>query len=428
MPWQARLPFYFGWGIVAVAFVTMAISVTARTAFSLLLGPLIDEFGWDRGLAAGAFSFGFLVSALLGPIVGGIMDRHGPRVVILAGVVMLASGLFLSPGIETPWRLYLTLGLLVGAGANLMSFTAQSLYLPNWFQRRRGLAIGIAFSGVGVGALVLLPWLQSIIEAEGWRAACRVMGWLVLLVLGPLNLFVRHKPEDVGLAPDGGPVDAGGAGERAAARVVDPEWAAREWTLRRALATRRFWWLAAGYFCALYAWYAILVHQTKYLVEVGFSPILAAWALGIVSVAAIPGGIGLGWLSDRIGREWIWTASCLGFAVCFAALIALAREPSLVLLAVMVGSQGFFGYALTSVMGPIVAEIYEGPHYGAIFGSATVALIGGGAAGPWITGLVHDATGSYAGAFWLGMGLSLFSIAAIWIAAPRKVRRVPGRR
>ncbi len=94
----------------------------------------------------------------------------------------------------------------------------------------------------------------------------------------------------------------------------------------------------------------------------------------------------------------------------------------------LVGSQGFFGYALTSVMGPIVAEIYEGPHHGAIFGGATVALIGGGAAGPWVTGMIHDATGSYAEAFWLGMGVSLFSIAAVWIAAPRKVRCVPGRR
>ena len=91
------------------------------------------------------------------------MDRHGPRVVIESGVCLMAAGLFLAPAIKEPWQLYATLGVLVGGGANLMSFTAQSLFLPNWFVRRRGLAISIAFSGVGVGAIVLLPWLQTII-------------------------------------------------------------------------------------------------------------------------------------------------------------------------------------------------------------------------------------------------------------------------
>jgi MFS family permease len=170
------------------------------------------------------------------------------------------------------------------------------------------------------------------------------------------------------------------------------------------------------------------VHQTKYLVEVGFSPIVAAWALGIVSVVGIPGQIGLGALSDRIGREWIWTAGCAGFAICYACLIALESSPSPVLLWVMVIAQGSLGYALTSVMGPIVAEIFEGPHYGSIFGMLTVALIGGGAAGPWVTGVIHDVTGSYRLAFLLAIALCAVSAMAIWIAGPRTVRVVPGLR
>src|SRR5262245_28601798 len=278
--WSSHLPFYFGWLIIGVAFVTMAIGVTARTAFSLLLPPLIDEFGWNRGLAAGAFSFGFLVSAILGPIVGRVMDRHGPRLVIETGVILMAAGLFLAPALREPWHLYATLGLLVGAGGNFMSFTAQSLYLPHWFVRRRGLAISIAFSGVGVGAIVLLPWLQKIIDAEGWRATCWILGWLVLLLLGPLNLLVRHKPADLGLVPDGEAAHDASAAPKDRSNVVDREWAAIEWTLGRALRTSRFWWIALGYFTALHAWYAVQIHQTKYLTEIGFSPMAAAWALG----------------------------------------------------------------------------------------------------------------------------------------------------
>lgn len=424
--WPSRLPLYYGWVIVAIAFVTMAVSVSARTAFSLLLPPLIDEFGWDRGLAAGAFSFGFLVSAILGPVAGRLMDRRGPRFVIEAGVAMMGAGLLLAPLTREPWHLYLTLGVLVGGGANLMSYTAQSQYLPNWFLRRRAFAISLAFSGVGIGAVLLLPWWQVIIERDGWRAACVAMGWLVVLVLAPINLFVWRRPEDLGLRRDGTPA-GGGAGARSA-RIVDAAWAATDWTLARAVRTARFWWLALAFFCGMVAWYAVQVHQTKYLMEVGYTPLVAAWALGAVSIIAIPGQIGLGALSDRIGREGVWIAGCAGFAACYAALIALERAPSLPLLYLMIVSQGFFGYALPSVLGPIVAEIFEGPHYGSIFGVLTVALVAGGAAGPWMAGAVHDATGSYAIAFGIAIGCCLVSAAGVWIAAPRKVRLVPGRK
>src|SRR5687767_11975338 len=108
-----RLPFFYGWVIVAVAFVTMAIGVNARTAFSLLFPPILEEFGWDRGVTAGAFSFGFLVSAVLSPFVGRLMDRRGPRFVIEAAIAVMAVGLLLATRVRHPWHLYATLGVLV---------------------------------------------------------------------------------------------------------------------------------------------------------------------------------------------------------------------------------------------------------------------------------------------------------------------------
>jgi MFS family permease len=249
----------------------------------------------------------------------------------------------------------------------------------------------------------------------------------VLFGIAPLALFVKKTPADVGQNPDGDRASPDTAARKRAAAIVDPEWVATEWTLRRAARTARFWWIALGYFLVLTAWYAVQVHQTKYLVEIGFSPLVAAWALGAVSIIAIPGQILLGALSDRIGREWIWTVACLGFVASYAALLGLEHWPSSVLLYFMVFTQGFLGYALTSVMGPIVAEIFEGPHYGSIFGTITIALIGGGAAGPWMAGAIHDRTGSYRLAFLLIIAFCLVSIMAIWIAGPRKVRLVPGR-
>ena len=174
--------------------------------------------------------------------------------------------------------------------------------------------MSLAFSGVGVGSVILLPWLQSMIARAGWRSACLALGIVVLVLLLPLNLLVRRRPEDIGLAPDGDGSSHAAVAARATANVVDPAWVAVDWTLARAMRTSRFWWIAVGYFCALFAWYAVQVHQTKYLVEIGFSPALAAWALGGVSLAGIPGQIALGHLSDRIGREFVWVVGTLGFA------------------------------------------------------------------------------------------------------------------
>jgi MFS family permease len=408
----ARLPFYYGWVVVGVVFVTIGLGVSARTAFSLLFPPILDAFHWDRSVAAGAFSFGFLVSAPLSPLLGHLMDRQGPVVVMELGAVLTAAGMLLTGFATAPWHIYLSLGMLVAAGSVCLGYTGQSLFLPNWFVRRRGLAMGIAYAGVGVAAVTVLPWLEGLILADGWRSACKAMGVLVLVALVPLSLLLRRRPEDLGLLPDGD----GGAAERGRPSL-DP---AEDWKLARALRAPRFWWLAVGYFCALFVWYAVQVHQTKYLIEIGFRPQLAAWALGLVSLIAIPGQIAIGHLSDRIGRAWAWTIGNLGFALCYACLLALRGRPDPALLYLMVGTQGFLGYGLIVGLGSIPAEIFPGRQYGAIFGTLMLGSILGGAAGPWVTGLVHDLTGSYAPAFLISIGGCAVSTVAIWVAAPRR--------
>jgi MFS family permease len=420
-----RLPFYYGWVIVGVVFVSMAIGVNARTAFSLLYPPILEEFRWDRGLTAGAFSFGFLLSAFMSPLLGRLMDRAGPRLVMEMGVVLLAAGLLLAPLTTEVWHLYATLGVLLGGGSVCLGYSGQSLFLPNWFVRRRGLATGIAFAGVGVGSIILFPAMQLAIEAYGWRTACWTLGLLALVVLAPINLLLRKRPEDMGLLPDGDAAPEASAAPKPS-NVVDPAWAAIDWTLGRAMRTARFWWIAIGYFLGLYAWYAVQVHQTKYLIEIGFSPTLAAWALGFVSLVGIPGQIALGHISDRIGREWVWTAGMLGFTACYLLLLALQIVPSPVLLYLMVIAQGVLGYGVTSVFAAIVAEIFQGKHYGTIFGTVMMVAISGGAAGPWLTGVLFDTYGNYTLAFWIGVAASLASAATIWLAAPRKVRAVAG--
>ncbi|MEC7304063.1 MAG: MFS transporter, partial [Pseudomonadota bacterium] len=235
----ARLPFFYGWVVIAVAFVTMGIGVNARTAFSLLYPPILDEFGWGYGGTAAIFSIGFIISTLATPIVGILMGRFGPRIAIPVGAIMVAAGLVLATWASALWQFYLTLGFLVIGGSIFISYIGHSMFLANWFHRKRGLAVGVAFSGVGVGGIVLFLWIQSIITSVGWRVSCWAIAGLLIAIVVPLNLiFQRQRPEDLGLTPDG----------EAAARetdtatpqvdtIVDHDWVATEWTVRRALAT-----------------------------------------------------------------------------------------------------------------------------------------------------------------------------------------------
>jgi MFS family permease len=208
--------------------------------------------------------------------------------------------------------------------------------------------------------------------------------------------------------------------------VVDHAWVATDWTLARAMKTARFWWYFVASVSFLYAWYAVQVHQTKYLSEIGFPLDVAAYALGLVGLTGSVGQIALGHLSDRIGREWIWTISAAGFALCYVLLLVMQQYPTPLLLYLMVAAQGLLGYGMASVSSAILLELFQGKQYGAIAGILSAVSSLGAGLGPWITGVLYDRTGSYTIAFWLGMVLSLVSLVCIWFVAPRKVRVVAG--
>jgi len=423
----ARLPFYYGWVVIAVAFITMGIGVNARTAFSLIFPPILDEFGWQRGETAATFSVGFVTATLYAPFLGMIFDRFGIRLMLPLGALLVSTGFALATLVSEIWQLYLTLGVMVVGGSISLTYIGHSMFLPNWFQRRRGLAVGIAFSGVGAGSIVLFPLLQDVIAAAGWRQACWALAMLLVLVVLPLNLLLqRRRPEDLGLLPDGNEAsDASRPRTAAPDTIVDPVWAATEWTLPLALRRARFWWLFAGFGAGLFTWYAIQVHQTRYLIEIGVSAERAALALGLVGLCGVGGLVGLGHLSDRIGREWIWTLSALGFVLSCLLLLALQYRPSLGLVYAMVAAQGL-GYGLSPVYASIPAELFQGRRLATIYGVLSLAASLGAAGGPWVSGVIYDRAGSYAPAFWLAAAVSLFSILCAWRAAPRKVRLVAG--
>jgi MFS family permease len=419
-----RLPFFYGWIVIAVAFVTLGLGANARTTYGLLFPPILAEFGWDRAMTASIFSIGFFSAALYAPLIGHCLDRFGPRIVMPVGATLVSLGLAGATVSSEPWHFYLTLGGLVVGASTLMTYNSHFVFLPNWFDRRRGFAIGLACTGVGIIAYALLPWMQVMINELGWRNACLVLAAVMMVGVVPLNILLQRKrPQDLGLGPDGDALSqAPRPAPAAATPSTAPPLAVQDWTLARAMRTGRFWLVGAAFFCALFIWYSILVHQTKYLLDIGFDTRVAADALALVPLLGIAGQIGLGALSDRIGREWVWTASCLGFAACYVLLILLETNRSVLLVYLMALAQGGLGYSMVAVYGAIPADIFRGRQYGLIYG--TLSLIGsmGAAFGPWLFGKLRDVTGSYASAFAISIALSLVSTVFVWLAAPRKAR------
>ena len=418
------LPFYYGWVVVAVGFVTLGMGASVRTMFSLLFPPIIAEFGWERGLTASVFSVGFILAAVAFPILGAWIDRFGPQVVLPGGAILVAAGFMLTTVASEPWHFYVTLGLLVIGCSTAFAYNGHFVFLPSWFERRRGLALGVVSAGAGLVSILLFPELQKLIDRGGWRTGCYVMAGVLVFVIVPLNvMFQRRRPEQLGLTVDG-------RGSRHAATgvsrivVVDEAWARTEWTLALAVRTARFWCFGLGFFMGLFVWYAILVHQTKFLLDLGFSSMFSAWALGLVPFFGVGGQLLLGTLADRIGREWVWSIACAGFFVCYLSMFLLARMPIPEMVWLMVVAQGFLGYGMTPAIGSIPADLFQGRDYGRIFGFLAVFGSSGAALGPWIFGVIHDRTGSYDGACLLAMVFSVLSAVLVWIAGPRKVRRI----
>jgi sugar phosphate permease len=243
-------------------------------------------------------------------------------------------------------------------------------------------------------------------------------------------LFQRHHPRDLGLEVDGGKISDATIGKarqnNIESRIVDRDWIETEWTIFKAVNTSKFWWLVIAFAMALYAWYAVQVHQTKYLIDIGISPTEAAFALALVGATGIIGQIMIGALSDHIGREMAWTLSLLGFLLTYTCLFLLKNNPSYLLVYVMVGLQGFIGYGLASVFGSVPAELFAGKNYGKIFGCLAAMANAGAAIGPWATGVFFDVTGSYDTAFAVAMTLCTISIFAMWMAGPRTIILVAG--
>ncbi len=430
--WRARLPFFYGWLIVAAAFVSLGLTYTVWYSFAVFYVALLEEFGWSRASSAGVFSLFVIVVGVAGAGAGALADRLGPGRIISVAVTILAVGLVACSRITSLWQFYLFFGVITGIGLSATGWVPCVIMINRWFSVRLGAALGIASSGIGMGILVMVPVSQWLINQLGWRMAYVALAGIVLTGVLPITLLLmRGRPEDLGLPKDGRRTEIEPAPRQNAptrrSRVVDERWAGTPWTVATALRTRRYWMLFATMALANIATQMIFVHQVAFLVDGGYDKLLAASIVGLVGLFSVGAKIGWGWISDRLGREITWS---LGLSATLAAifLLGMTRYAPSLLLTYLYAMVFALGYGATAPLTPAVsADLFAGSRFGSIYGTLAIANGLGSATGAWFAGYVFDLTGSYLTAFGTGAACSLLSILTMWVIAPRLVRRVPGR-
>ncbi len=371
----------------------------------MFLVPLVAEFQWSRALTAGALSVSTVVQGLCAPAAGVLVDRIGPRRVILGGVVLVGGAALLAATIQAPWQLYLSTGIVGALGIVGLGWVPMGVLLARRFPVRRGRVVGIAFSGMGIGVFVIGPLAQWLIGAIGWRGASASLGVGALALLLPLVWL--------GTRQDGALPIRTPSGE-APARIADP-------TVGQAARTRAFWALFFAYFFTPLAVFPVATHSVAFAVDMGFSAMLAAWTFGLAGLMSTVGRVVFGIMADRVGGPWAATLSFACTAAGALALMALEAWPRGAWLAAFAL---FFGLGF-GARGPIItamaSERFGGRHFGAIYGALNLGNGIGAALGPWFGGVVHDMTGSYRLAFLTAMACCAIGAACFWGARPPRL-------
>jgi MFS family permease len=402
--------------LLSGAFVTFAISAALMHSYSVFLVAFLEEFRWSRAETSLAFSISALVSGASAPFVGALVDRLGPRRLVLLGGSVLTLGLLGSGYVGALWQIVALYGILMTLGANCLGLVVFVPVLSRRFVSNRGMAISIVQSANGFARAVSAPLAQLAISAIGWRHAYLAQAALMGVLIWPLAaLFRRDEP------PAPAPrtsVSAPGGG------VAADRPARRDWTLAEAMATPHFWLLFTVYLCTGLGSFFVSLHQLAFAVDVGFDKLYAATVLGIGAFLSVGGTIVTGTVSDYIGRE---LSALLAYAVSIVGVICalFITGPEHAWLLWLHAC--FFGLTW-GARGPAVtaktADLFPGPHLGTILGVITVGTGIGSAVGAWAAGWIFDVFGSYRIAFLASIASYLVGCVAFWALRRPPLRQV----
>jgi len=328
------LPFYYGWFVLSLCFLTTLTSAGVRSSPSVLIHPLEAEFGWSRALIALAVSMNLLLFGIAAPISGWLIDRYGPRKVMLGSLLTLIGGVSGTIAMNQFWQFFIVWGVIVGLGAGGVGSVLTATVGNRWFVARRGLALGILGSASSTGQIIFLPLFMAMITYAGWRLGSMTLIVVALILLPLIYLFMRDDPSEVGLEPYGaGQPAAAASGGLASLRGMRS--GKSSITMREVVGNPTFWLLAGSFFvCGGTANGLIGTHLIPHEIDLGIPQVAAASILGVMGGLNMVGTIFSGWMVDRVQpQRWL-------------ALVYALRGVSLLLLPFVQGVSGFFVFAV----------------------------------------------------------------------------------
>lgn len=383
MPRQGTL--FYGWIVVAAAFVVMMVGFGIAYCFAAFFDDLQREFAASRGDVSLVFSLaGFLYFAL-GAVSGSIADRLGPRRVITGGMLVIGIGLVLGSQAETLWQVYATYGLGVGIGVGLSYIPAIGT-VQRWFVARRGFASGLAVTGIGVGTLVgplLAVWL---IGGLGWRGAYLVLAAVAVLAGGGAGLLIYHSPAVRGLRPDGGVAEAPAPTARAAHADL------AGLGFGEAVRSRPFRWLYISATLCSFGMFVPMVHLAPYAVDHGYSETAGVAMVSLIGVGSVLGRFLLGGVADRFGRRRAYVAMFAGMMVALLWWYVGTGMVALAAFAVLFGT--FYG-GFVALAPALASDYFGGRNISGIIGLLYSGVAIGTLLGPVLAGVAFDLMGSY---------------------------------
>ena len=395
------------WIVLGALTVCMLAGSGLRAVFGVYIKPLEAEFRWSRGALSGAAAISLLLLGAVGPFVGRLADRLGPRRVIAWSLLVLAMGSIGSSFVQHLWQIYLTAGVLMALGAGGVALTTGSTVVARWFEARRGLAIGIAAGGMSAGQLIVIPLATALTVWFGWRTSFLWLGLGLLVLIVPVCLaLIRNNPEDRGVTPYGatGPVRTVAQAEAtmAAARVGVAE----------AAQTLPFWLLMATFFVCGYTTNGIvLTHFMPHALDHNFTAFEASAALAVMGAMNIMGTVASGWICDRLRRRVPLAVYYFVRGVSLLFLLYVWNVPSLDLWAALYGLNYISTVPPTTTL---TANIYGRYSVGELSGWIFFSHQVGSALGAALAGWIFEWTGTYSSAFvsaaimaFLAAGMSL---------------------
>jgi len=411
-----KRPFFYGWVMVGVAFSTEFVAGCFLYPFAVSLTQLADEFsGGDRAPIVSIQMLSSVFGIALTPFLGRLAGRGWIRLILMAGMVLLAGGLIAMAQTQTLWQVGLALTMLITVGANCLSGVAPTTLIVNWYERRRATVLGASQLGASLAGVALPPLVIWLSTERGWRGAYEVLG-IVVLCLAPLvwRLTVG-RPEERGLRIDGDAAESESSPAEAAMHEAPSP--APPFRTAQALREPNLWRIAMATGLAFMSSSSLLINVAAFGTDQGFSDSRAALLVSVTAGGSALGKLLFGWLSDRIGPSFAYMASLGGQALGLVALIGATGYATITGVLLLIGLAMGGTYPLASAL---LARVFGrdefGPMFGLMYVLAAPVLLAGPILGAWI----YDQRGSYDAAF----GLFAFALIAATLIV-RSVRVPP---